>query len=164
MTLAPGLKGTLSNVGVDAHEICENLWQGAAPPDGSYLASLGFKAAVFCAYEFQPEAYRYPGLKVVLAPNDDDYHRNITASELGLAVQASRVVATYLRHNQPVLVSCIAGRNRSGLVCALTLHHMTGMGGAKAIELVRMCRPNALTNPSFVSALEAIRQTHAGRR
>ena len=47
-----------------------------------------------------------------------------------------------------VAVTCMAGRNRSGLVLAkvLTLH---GFLPLRAIELIRKYRPSALTNGAF---------------
>lgn len=56
-----------------------------------------------------------------------------------------------------VLTMCNAGRNRSGLLSALIVHHLLGIPGADAIEIVRARRPNALANDHFVSFLETFK-------
>ena len=56
-----------------------------------------------------------------------------------------------------VLTMCNAGRNRSGLLSALIVHHLFGIPGSEAIEVVRARRPNALANDYFVSFLETFR-------
>lgn len=56
-----------------------------------------------------------------------------------------------------VLTMCNAGRNRSGLLSALIVHHAFGIPGADAIEVVRSRRPNALANDYFVDFLESFK-------
>lgn len=56
-----------------------------------------------------------------------------------------------------VLTMCNAGRNRSGLLSALIVHHLFGVPGSDAIEIVRSRRPNALANEHFVRFLESFR-------
>lgn len=56
-----------------------------------------------------------------------------------------------------VLTMCNAGRNRSGLLSALIIHHLLGIPGADAIEVVRARRPNALANDYFVDFLEGFK-------
>ena len=56
-----------------------------------------------------------------------------------------------------VLTMCNAGRNRSGLLSALIVHHVFGIPGASAIEIVRTRRPNALANDHFVAFLETFK-------
>jgi protein-tyrosine phosphatase len=55
-----------------------------------------------------------------------------------------------------VLVHCQEGRNRSGLIVALAVRQLKGLSGADAIEHVRSLRPIALSNESFVAALELL--------
>lgn len=144
-------------VGLDANEIFPGLWQGSFPPEGSYLASIGFKVVVFCADDLQPSQRRYPGLDVIYAPNDDDSSRPITAEELRIAVNASRAVAKAVRSNRPTLVTCKMGWNRSGLVVALALHRLTGKSGADCLEHVQTIRHNALYNGEFQKVLLGIK-------
>jgi protein-tyrosine phosphatase len=140
----------------DASEIYPNLWQGSRPPEGSALSSYGYGAVVFCANEWQPEASRYPGVKVIYAPNDDDYSRAPTRQELSLALRAAREIAQLVARGVRVLVSCQKGLNRSGLVSALALHFLTGKSGLACILSVKRCRPRALANPGFQRALTAL--------
>jgi protein-tyrosine phosphatase len=145
------------SVGVDADEIHPFLWQGARPPDGGVLSSIGFHTVVFCAVEFQPQAYRYPGVKIILAPNEDNYYVDISKNELRIAARTARQVADLVSQRRHVLVTCQAGRNRSGLVNALALRLLTGAGGLEAIQRIQGARPTSLENPYFVSFLERIK-------
>lgn len=140
---------------MDAHEILPNLWQGSAPPLGGELAARGFRALVLCAKEHQPPAARFPGVAVCHAPNDDT-GRPPTREELAIAATAARWVAEHVVRAAPVLVTCWAGRNRSGLVSALALQLLTGEAGAACARRVQRCRPNALTNRAFVRVLDAL--------
>jgi protein-tyrosine phosphatase len=65
-------------------------------------------------------------------------------------------VENCLSQGKRVLVHCIAGKNRSGLICALTVRRALGLSGAAAVAHVRHCRPGALTNPYFVEYLEKL--------
>lgn len=142
---------------LDAHEIIPQLWQGSRPRAGREVAEAGFDVLVLCAREHQPAPDAYPGILVILAPNDD--HHFVTREDLQVAVRtASRVVA-YLQQGKKVLVTCLAGINRSGLVVALTIHKFLGFSGKSCIDIVREKRrfadvgDEALTNTFFVEAL-----------
>ena len=109
---------------------------------------------VLAAEEFQPPRDRLdPGARIIYAPNDD---ADLTPGQIQTAAAAAADVADALAREQDVLVTCFAGRNRSGLISALALHFLTGMSGRDAANLVRKARENALTNPSFSSFLDAI--------
>lgn len=138
---------------IDAHEVYPGLWQGSLPVEGSALANLGFKGVVLCAMEHQPTASRFPGLHVVHAPNDDDFSRLPTREELATAVKAARTVASLVSQRKKVLVTCYAGKNRSGLVSALAIHFLTGQGGFASLLQVQKRRPKALRNPGFQNVL-----------
>lgn len=143
--------------GLNADQIFPGMWQGAYPPEGSMVALAGFKVVVFCAKEAQPSPRWFPGVEVILAPNDDDGRREVTASELRIAIHAARKVAKAIQANQPTLVTCQMGWNRSGLVSAIALHLLTGKSGAECLKHVQMCRKNALHNPSFQRVLREIK-------
>jgi protein-tyrosine phosphatase len=67
-----------------------------------------------------------------------------------------------LRAGRRVLVHCDAGLNRSGLVCALVVRVLRGLGGAYAVELVRICRGKwALCNETFVTYIKSADATEA---
>jgi protein-tyrosine phosphatase len=72
-------------------------------------------------------------------------------------VQAVRdtvhLVSDSLQAGSKVLVSCLEGLNRSGLICALTLCHL-GVDSSLALECVRRARsPKALSNSYFVRVI-----------
>lgn len=119
--------------------------------------SRGWDALVLCAEEYQPAARSFPGTRVVHAPFRDA--EDVTPDELKTAVGAAADAAGELVRGGRVLVTCWAGRNRSGLVTALALSFASGMDPARCGELVREKRgPIALTNPSFVDALNRARR------
>lgn len=142
---------------IDAHEIVPRLYQGSKPRVGRELADAGFQVLVLCAREYQPAAVYYPGLTVIHAPNDD--HCFVTKDDLRVAANAASRVVEHLKAGEKILVTCLAGINRSGLVVALTIHKALGYSGRSCIDLVRAKRrladgdDVALTNTFFVESL-----------
>lgn len=90
-------------------------------------------ALVLCAVEHQPEAWRFPGVRVLRARLDD---ARPSAREWSEARSAARRVADLARRGAKVLVTCNMGLNRSGLVVALALIDL-GMTPRQAVALVR---------------------------
>lgn len=136
-----------------ANEVVPGLWQGAAPPPGRAVRSAGFRKLVLCAEEYQPPGEVFDGMAVLHAPNDDS-GLPISVEQKKIAILASRSVARSLLRGEPVLVTCMQGRNRSGLVSALTLIRL-GVRPEAAIRTVQRVRPMALSNGSFVSFLRS---------
>jgi hypothetical protein len=134
----------------DATAIAAGLYQGGEPPTGGELRRCGFTTLVLCAEEHQLGSAHYPGVAVIHAPADD---AALTDAAWRTAAQAAALVASRLRAGERVLVTCHAGRNRSGLVSALALHMLTGISGAEAARIVRSRRRAALTNRWFLAAL-----------
>ncbi len=132
------------------------LWQGSA--DDVMKDNSKFDLIILCAEEFQPEASLIASAvtKVVHAPNDDS-ENPFTRSQLDAAVRATRAVHDAYLSGKNVLISCMAGRNRSGLVTALTLHLLFGLSGQEAREFIRAKVPHALTNPHFNRFLDGVR-------
>lgn len=149
---------------------------------GPLLGLAGFTTVVLCAEEFQPPAVLpplwepalrpvlqglsnipYAGVEVIYAPNDDSFERPPTRDQLALAVKASGIAADRVRNGGNVLITCMQGRNRSGLVSALTLHRLLGVSGFQAVEMVQRRRAPvpALTNPHFVSVLYNVKPSGA---
>lgn len=130
-----------------------SLWLGAAHE----VTEEGYDVIILCADEFQPEAHiiARPGVQVVHAPNDDS-ENPLTRQQACIAISASRTAAKAFREGKKVLVSCMQGRNRSGLVMALTLHRLYGMAGERCRGYIRAKRPHALTNASFNRFLDSI--------
>lgn len=104
-----------------------------------------------------PAPRGYP--RVVHAPNDDS-ECPLTGSQATIACQAARIVAKHYIDGKKILVSCMQGRNRSGLVSALAIVAITGMTGGEACAMVRERRKGAqaLTNDHFVRFLERVRR------
>jgi len=132
-----------------------SLWLGGADDIGS---GDHYDLIVLCADEFQPKAHLIakPGTQVLHAPNDDS-ERPLTREQAWIAITASRAVTKAFREGKKVLVSCMQGRNRSGLVMALTLHQLYGMDGEWCRGYIRSRRPHALTNDSFNTFLGNIK-------
>ena len=145
----------LTGLGLDTNRIVSGLYQGAFPAPGHAVRDARFDVLVLCASEVQLSADRYPGVAVVHCPLWDG---ELKPAEWELAKRAANAVARAMLQQKRVLVTCAAGRNRSGLVTALALHLITGKSGAECVRHVVRCRTNApaLTNFSFVRALCAL--------
>ena len=87
----------------------------------------------------------------------DDTEELPTANQWQDAVRSAEEVAKRVRAGERVLVTCAMGINRSGLVCALSLHMLMGWSGARCVRYIQSKRPIALKNPIFVGLLEGIR-------
>ena len=60
------------------------------------------------------------------------------------------------KHHNTVVIHCVAGRNRSGLIGALILRELHQLTGPQALEMVRRLRPNSVDNPYFEEYLMGI--------
>ena len=141
----------------DLSEIIPNLWQGSRRSTWSYLSSKGFNVLVLCAEEWQPPKSAYPSsVEIIYAPNADDPFRQPTRNELLRAIQAGRDVALAIRRGKKVLVTCMAGLNRSGLVSALALHFITGDDGVTCMNRIHRKRPGSLRNQQFQQVLSRV--------
>ena len=80
----------------------------------------------------------------------------------GSSVDSTRVlliaghVTRLLRRGFRVLVHCYGGRNRSGLIAALTLREWLGISGAEALRQVQTQRPKSLVNAAFADFLRSL--------
>lgn len=148
---------------IDAHEIAENLWQGAFPPPGASVRDAGFDTIVLCARELQMPTDAYPGVRIVYAPNDDSVQFPLTREKLRVAIQAAAEAKKDVQAGRRVLVTCAAGLNRSGLVSALILHQLFGWAGSECVRVVRAKRVGskrhpgrALCNAEFTAAIRRL--------
>jgi hypothetical protein len=142
-------------------EIVPGLWQGGYPRHGlEAVRDAGFNVLVLSAKELLkdvPDAYlTVPGLVVVRAPLDDSDELGPSENEARIAQAAAEVNVRALRAGQNVLTTCAQGRNRSGLINALTLRELRGISGGEARWIVQQKRPNALTNRGFCKFLDAL--------
>lgn len=125
---------------------------GSMPLPYSPLAKE-FDGLALCAMEYQ-HGDLFPGVDVVRAALNDD-GSPMTRDEAFSAVSAAGRVISWLRGGNRVLVTCMQGRNRSGLVCALALCKGAGLSLDKAVEAIRAARGDgALRNPYFLRFLQ----------
>lgn len=138
------------NLMIDATRVAPKLWIGSAPLAGTHLRDAGFDTLVLCAEEYQPPAKSFPGVKVIRCPFDDSY---LSEEEEQQVAHCARQVLGELRRQRRVLVTCWAGRNRSGLVVARVLMKLSGKSAKEVVKHVQAVRESALTNHYFVKSL-----------
>lgn len=136
-----------------ANKIHEHLFQGGAPPPGDGLKKAGVDVLVLCAKEWQ-DATAYPGLIVIKAPGDDDRREHRLMQFIENWKLAAELSAEHVMAGRNVLITCMQGLNRSGLVMALTLRILTGWSGKKIVEHIQKHREHALFNDTFVRYIE----------
>jgi hypothetical protein len=136
-----------------AHKIIDRLFQGGFPPPGDGLAKAGMDVLVLCARQHQ-DAAAYPNVEVILAPGDDDERPHRLALFIDGWKEAGHLVAEHIRAGHSVLVTCMQGLNRSGMVTGLALRELTGWTGVEIVEHIKRTRPGALFNATFVRYLE----------
>ncbi len=137
---------------IDISKIHEGLFQGAWPPFGNELAKRGFDVVVLCANENQHEEM-YHDVQVICAPGDDDHRVNRMMRFLPTWMLAAQRVAQLHGTGKKILVTCMAGLNRSGMVTAMALYLLTGWDGAKVVQHVQQMRADALCNETFANWL-----------
>lgn len=140
---------------LDFDYIVPRIGQGSLPPPGRTVARHGFDLLVLCAEELQMPAELFDGVRVLHVPL---YDTRLTQEQWTLASQTAKHVALHMRAKpqSKALITCAAGRNRSGLVTAIALHLLTGQSGLTCARHVQGRRQNALTNGSFVEALRRL--------
>lgn len=126
------------------------------------VAANGFGLLVLCAHEYQPRAEKFPGVEVIHCPFVDDPTTGATSAQLGRIFDTARTLGMVSkgmsRVSGNILVTCHAGRNRSGLVCALGLSEASGAQPALFIQRIKTKRRGALTNPMFLDLLRRTRR------
>lgn len=137
----------VSRSALDVEWLTPMLAIGSAPsPENVEASSAG--ALVLCSHEHQLARadFTFP-LIVLRAPFDDT--EQPAPEDIVVAVAAASWTVDRLRSGVSTLVTCWAGRNRSGLVCALALRGAYGLSGPDAVALVKSKRLGALTNRAF---------------
>jgi protein-tyrosine phosphatase len=140
-------------VNYSADKIHTCLFQGGAPPTGDALAKAGIDVLVLCAAENQ-DASVYNDIEVICAPGDDDPRVSRMMQFVPIWTKAAALVAERVRTGKNVLVTCMAGQNRSGMVTAIALHYLTGMTGEECVEHLQSRRMWALHNDTFAKYIE----------
>ncbi len=138
---------------LDFDWIIPGLGQGSYPEPLIAPYEAGFDVVVFAAEELQPKRFRPPrGKTVILVPMDDTEYSPITYDDDRKLREISRGLARHIRAGRKVLTTCAQGRNRSGLLSALTMVRL-GHDPKKAIQTVKRKRNapsgEALTNMMF---------------
>ena len=133
------------------------LWQGSQRDVEKLLLvpDAGIRVIGLFAREHQPDD-QFSHYELLKSGFDDNFEAG--DAELSgiarLADNASDVFSDRVRSGKGCLSSCFAGLNRSGLVTALTLLKVAGMGPAEVIGRIRRLRgPDALSNPKFVELI-----------
>lgn len=144
------------------------LAQGAYPGADPQLWKH-FDVVVYTAEERQPIAPRLePGKKALRAPLDDAPRLPTDVEESYLLVVVPEIERA-LRAGKRVLVTCQAGRNRSGLVVALVLMRLYPREPVKRIVRAMQKKRQPLSGPvlsneHFVQRLELEHAKHARKR
>lgn len=140
---------------LDVTPLTDALWIGSKAQTGPALRQAGFDDLVLCAEEWQPPPEAFPGLAVLHAPFSDA-GQPPTQQEVEIALAAAGKTVERLNAGRRCLVTCMAGRNRSGLVCALALAEARGIPADQAGQVVRDLRPTSLTNMYFRGLLKRV--------
>jgi len=136
---------------VEGTKLFTGLYQGSAPRSVADLRAARVDLLVLCARELQPERETLRGIRYLRCPLDDN--GSLSERHWQRAYSTATQVARAVRRGQRVLVTCMQGRNRSGLVDGIALHLLTGSSGCAAADYIRRRRPTALTNEAFARAL-----------
>lgn len=99
----------------------------------------------------------HPRGEPMLDDQDDIHYKHSPFSDgKKLPVNKDELVEWVCSHGPGVLVTCRAGRNRSGLIVALSLMSILRVDGKTALELLRSKRPGAVANPAFEAYIEGL--------
>lgn len=130
---------------LDAGDALGSIYQGSMPDPDDVST---FDVLVLCAWENQ-ESNAYERLRVITAPGEDVWEWPVEQGDLARWQRAAITVADRVKQGDDVLVTCMAGLNRSGMVTAMALHHLTGWDGEKCVWWIQRRRESALFNPAF---------------
>jgi len=139
------------------------LWQGGVHDVHELAARIAPRITVVVLAAQEKPLILPEHFEVIRAPLIDvsDMSSEAIALTAGIANMAATEVANHLRRGNHVLSSCAAGRNRSGLISALTLMKVADYQPNEAVAIVRRHRQHAdgpaLSNPVFVEILFALR-------
>lgn len=137
----------------EAHKIIDHLYQGGFPPPGDGLSKAGINVLVLCAKDYQ-DASPYEGVEVILAPGADDHRHHRLLQTIDVWKAAANSAALHVKSGRNVLVTCMQGLNRSGLVNALVVRELTGWPGKRIVEHIQRSRPGSLFNTTFTDYIE----------
>lgn len=134
----------------DAGRIGGSIYQGSMP-DSDWIES--FDVLVLAAWENNDPSF-YANVRTIVAPGEDVRDWPVDADDIDRWREAAKDVALHVRNGREVLVTCMAGLNRSSMITAMALHNLMGWDGEECVRWVQERRPGALFNPSFKRWLE----------
>lgn len=136
--------------------IHDRLYQGSAPfgEPNSLSKEHGFDVVVLCATE-NVDRGQYTDIEVIEAIGEDVNDWPVNEEAVKRWNDAALKVAQHVNAGRRVLVTCMAGLNRSGFVSALTLYHVWGWSGDRAIKHIQERREDALFRKAFCRHLSA---------
>jgi protein-tyrosine phosphatase len=136
-----------------------DLAMGGAITDSS-AAFEEFDILVLCAGEWQPHVSlpeEDREKRVIRVPYDDS-HSALIPSVLKSLHKAAEELTEEHKRGKRILITCMAGRNRSGLLTALVLMKRFGFPAHDAIQTIKERRGDfALTNTTFTSYLLSLK-------
>ena len=136
-----------------ANRVYGRLWMGGCPTPLFELRKH-FNCLALCADDYQLVKNPWRDIEVINAPLVDSGEPMLRL-EPEIAVKAAGAIIGRLLKDKNVLVTCIAGRNRSGLVCAIVLCKGFGFTPDQAISMIRSARTEkAFRNPYFEKFLK----------
>lgn len=135
--------------GLECNKIDTRLFQGSAPPKGPAVRSAGFNFVVLTADDVHYEDADLPGLTLYRISTQDNKDQPLSDPHIDLAHAAAEKVVEAIQDEQNVLVTCLGGFNRSGLVVALALYKLYGWPGDRIIRHIQDRRDFALHNKEF---------------
>ena len=138
----------------DYNWIATGLAQGSypEPPESAFEH---FDVVVFAAEELQPNIQAPPGCYLFKLPMDDDIYRPVPPEVGQVLHQTAHALASYLAAGNKVLTTCAQGRNRSGILTALTMMYAFDMPAKDVISIIQRKRSYALSNTMFTQWLLA---------
>jgi protein-tyrosine phosphatase len=147
---------TNEKIEIDAEQIVPCLYQGSVPPTGEALRLARFSVLVLAAWQYQPKSENFPGVRVIHAPFSDSLA--LTESDIEAYMTTAFMVAREVRNGSRVLVTCLAGKNRSGMINALAIRNLFGVSGSTAMNMVRdgRKREEALSNATYQQFLMSL--------
>lgn len=137
-------------------KLAQGAYPGAHP--GLFQA---FDVIVYVAKEGQPKIHTPPGKLALYCPMEDDIYRPVPPAVGAALHKTADVCAKQAGWGKKVLITCMQGKNRSGLLMGLTILKMfPSYTPEQAITLIRRRRKLgggdiALANTMFAQYLMA---------
>ena len=134
---------------IDANEIYTNLWIGSKPPEGRLLANAGFTHLFLCSDEYQPDKLKFENIEIIRCPFEDS-DTFMSGNQLAFIAMAAKLGAKIHKNGGKILITCIAGKNRSALITAL-IARLLGKKPHVAVDTIKAKRNDkCLSNTCFL--------------